>query len=116
MQPADQNEPIIDAAAQMLRVYIAAILKDEWSEALLVAVIEDDTNGLTHGRFRLAEPLAEWRCFDTDYNVYIAVDAVRVRMRELLGEAWVRAEFTLQSNGAYYLSFAYSDGSASASR
>lgn len=109
MQSHEQHDEVITAVATMMSDYIEVAIDDEWTEAILVAVIEDDESGLTYGRYKTAESPDAWRCFDTDYTIYFAFDAIRMRMRELLGEAWEREQFTLQPNGVYSLSFGYRD-------
>jgi hypothetical protein len=107
MQPANQHEARIDVLFDMVRNYIEQAIDDDWAEAILVAVIEDDASGLTYGRYQRPGAPDQQHCFDTDYRMYFAFDELRQRQRALTGRLWQRAEYTVSRNGESYVELFY---------
>lgn len=107
MQSADQNEATTDVLFNMVWEYIQQVIEDDWAEAVLVAVIEDDQSGLTYGRYARPGESDRQHSFDTDYRMYFVFDALRLNLRELTGKLWCQAEYTVQRNGQAHVELMY---------
>lgn len=93
-------------------------LPDGWQEAMVVAEIESDDNGVNYGSFIDALGESHWIDFQSAHLIYYAFKRIREIVQKPDEPMWIKAIFTLQNTGKFTLDFSYPEldnGSSEAS-